>query len=463
MKRYKILIAGTLMLMVAAACNKFVEVPLPITQLNTAAVFADDQKANTAIRGIYASTQYSLGTGPFSGGLTTNLGVASDEFVKLTYGADEQQFFEFKLANTNGVVSGTLWGPMYNIIYQANVLLENVEKSPGVTPRTKDQLLGEGRFLRALNYFYLVNCFDSVPLLLTSDYRVNALAPRSSPEKVWAQIEEDLLFAQEKTGEAYMKEGVRIRANKWTATALLARMYLYRKNWAEAEKQASAVINTGAYKLDSLNGISLLASPEAIWQIAGAGANLYTYEASKLASNATPTTNMPFRLSPSLLAAFEPGDQRRVKWTRTGTDGFPGCFKYKIYSNTQVGAKAEGSFMFRLAEQYLIRAEARAQQDKLTDAIADVDSIRYRAGLPLIKNTNPGISKADLLQAIYKERFTELFGELGHRWFDIKRTGQADAIYSAHKTGWNATNLILPIPLSERQRNPNLSQNPGYE
>ena len=452
------------MLMAVTACNKFVDVPLPITQLNTSAVFGDDAKANSAARGIYASTQNGLGTGPFSGGLTTNLGVASDEFVKLSYtSADEQQFFDFKLTITNGNVSNVLWGSMYNMIYQTNVLLENVEKSPGVTPRTKDQLLGEGRFLRALNYFYLVNCFDSVPLLLTSDYRVNALAPREGSEKIWKQIEEDLLFAQEKTGEAYTKEGVRIRANKWTATALLARMYLYRKNWVEAEKQASAVINAGPYKLDSLNGISLLTSPEAIWQIAPAGANLYVYEASKLTGNATPTTNVPYRLSSWLLASFEAGDQRRIKWTKTGADGFPGVYKYKVFGNTQAGAKAEGSIMFRLAEQYLIRAEARAQQNKLADAITDIDAIRYRAGLPLIKDTNPGISQPDLLQAIYKERFTELFGELGHRWFDIKRTGQADAIYNAHKTGWNATNLILPIPFSERQKNPNLSQNPGYE
>lgn len=452
-----------LMLISAAACNKFVEVPLPITQLNTSAVFANDGKANSAMRGIYASTQDGWATGPFTGGLSTNLGVASDEFVRLTYSVEQQQFFEFKLTHTNSTVSSSFWGPLYNMIYQSNILLENVARSSGVTPKTKDQLLGEGRFLRALSYFYLVNCFDSIPLLLTSDYRTNALEPRSAPDKVWAQIAEDLLFAQEKTGEAYTKEGVRIRANKWTATALLARMYLYRKNWAEAEKQASAVITAGPYKLDSLNGISLLTSPEAIFQFAGGGANIYTVEAGRLSGNINPTTNAPFRLSTWLLAAFEPGDQRRIKWTRTGPDGFPGFLKYKVFGNTQAGAKAEGTIVFRLAEQYLIRAEARAQQNKLADAIADIDSIRYRAGLPLIKDTNPGINQADLLQAIYKERFTELFGELGHRWFDIKRTGQADAIYNAHKTGWNTTNLILPIPYAERQKNPNLSQNPGYE
>ena len=96
-------------------------------------------------------------------------------------------------------------------------------------------------------------------------------------------------------------------------------------------------------------------------------------------------------------------------------------------------------------------------------AIADLDVIRKRAGLSLVADINPGIAKDALLQMIYKERMTELFGEQGHRWFDVKRTGQADTLYSIRKTRWRKEAILLPIPLGDRQKNPNLTQNEGYE
>ncbi|MCK9305851.1 MAG: RagB/SusD family nutrient uptake outer membrane protein, partial [Bacteroidales bacterium] len=141
-------------------------------------------------------------------------------------------------------------------------------------------------------------------------------------------------------------------------------------------------------------------------------------------------------------------------------------YKYRSYSSSSTSnpddSRKENSTVFRLAEQYLIRAEARAQQNKLDLAIADVDAIRARAGLPLIENTNPGIGKAALLDAIMQERRVELFTEWGHRWFDLKRTGKAVAVLSAIKTGFSANDLLYPIPASELNKDPFLEQNPGY-
>jgi hypothetical protein len=74
---------------------------------------------------------------------------------------------------------------------------------------------------------------------------------------------------------------------------------------------------------------------------------------------------------------------------------------------------------------YLIDAEAKAQQGKIAEAKADVDIIRKRAGLAALTST---ITKDQLLLAIEKERKLELFGEWGHRWLDLKRTGRADAV-----------------------------------
>jgi starch-binding outer membrane protein, SusD/RagB family len=453
---YKILLATVLL---GTSCNKFVDVSLPNSQISTAAAFGDDGKATSSMRGIYASTQNVWASGgPFSSGLSTRLGVSSDELKCINYDADLQTFSDNNLAAGSSGVN-TIWSGLYNGLYQVNVLLENVVKAPGISAPVKQQLLGEGHFLRAFFYFYLVNAFGDVPMPLTSDYRINALLSRTPADKVYELIQTDLAFAQENAGIAFTDAGTRIRANKWTATALLARVQLYRKNWVEAEKQATAVIEAGPYKLDTLPNVFLLSSKEAILQLANAGTNVYTIEGGQLTGN---ISNPNYRFTTYLAKAFEAGDQRLVNWTVKASNGDTAYYKYKaIY--TDATAKTEAVVMLRLAEQYLIRAEARAQQHKLKDAIADLDMIRKRAGIPLLAAVNPGITEENLLQAIYKERMTELFGEQGHRWFDVKRTGQADALYSVRKPQWRKEAILLPIPLSDRQKNPNLTQNQGYE
>ncbi|HWK05027.1 MAG TPA: RagB/SusD family nutrient uptake outer membrane protein [Puia sp.] len=84
--------------------------------------------------------------------------------------------------------------------------------------------------------------------------------------------------------------------------------------------------------------------------------------------------------------------------------------------------------------------------------------IRNRAGLA---NTT-ATTQADILLAIEQERRIELFGEYGHRWNDLRRTGRADAVLGAEKTGWTTNAALYPIPKYDRDNNHNLTQNPGY-
>jgi hypothetical protein len=114
--------------------------------------------------------------------------------------------------------------------------------------------------------------------------------------------------------------------------------------------------------------------------------------------------------------------------------------------------------MLRLAEQYLIRAEARAQLENIPGAQEDLNAIRSRAGLP----DTDADDKASLLLAIERERQAELFAEGGHRWLDLKRTNRADAVLGPLKADWQTPDALFPIPDAERQLNPNLTQNDGY-
>lgn len=451
------------------SCNKVLDVPLPAGVLSTAVVFSDDASAQSAMRGIYASITNVFAISPWTGGLSGPLGLAADELTLPTYSAEQQQMLDNNLFSTNSMIFGPLWGSYYNYIYQCNVLYENVEKSPGLTQLTKDQLMGEAMFMRGMSYFYLVNLYDSVPLILTSDYRANALIPRTAADKVYEQIVKDLQFAQDKIGESYLNPGLRFRPTKWSAAALLARVYQFQRNWKGAEDAATAVLNKSAYKLDTLGGVFQTVSPEAIWNIANAGSNIYTSDGPKISGSSANNTN--YRLTPYTLGLFQTGDQRTVKWMRVG-GGVTAPFKYKTFSNTQVGAKNESTMVLRLAELYLIRAEARAQQSNLAGAIQDLDSVRIRAGavgnstqaFQTIKFSNPGIGQQDLLNTIYEERLREFFSEFGLRWFDAKRLQPQNIalFFGSRKPGIQATDAFFPVPAYELQNNPNLSQNNGY-
>ena len=128
-----------------------------------------------------------------------------------------------------------------------------------------------------------------------------------------------------------------------------------------------------------------------------------------------------------------------------------------------IGAPATEYYMvFRLAEQYLIRAEARVQLGQTSLGITDLNALRNRAGLESIST---GLSKEQAVIAVAKERQTELFTEWGHRWFDLKRTGKASGVLSAMpiKQPWKGDyQLLYPIPADEIVRDHFLVQNPNY-
>jgi hypothetical protein len=210
------------------------------------------------------------------------------------------------------------------------------------------------------------------------------------------------------------------------------------------------------FALTSLDSVFLKNSREAIWQFLPLAANQNTSEGNIFILTSTPANSA---LRGEFLNAFESGDNRKAKWVgsiTTGGNTYYYPYKYKI--KTGSSPLKEYSMVLRLGEQYLIRAEARAQQNNISGAQNDLNVIRGRAGL----NNTTATDKASLLLAIENERRIELFSEWGHRWFDLRRTGRIDAMLASIKTGWQTTDALLPIPQSEILVNPNMTQNPGY-
>jgi hypothetical protein len=170
-------------------------------------------------------------------------------------------------------------------------------------------------------------------------------------------------------------------------------------------------------------------------------------------------------ISSDLQNAFEKGDNRFISWIGrfiSDKDTFYFPYKYKKNIIDPDNLPTEYITVLRLAEQYLIRAEARLRQNKILGAQEDLNVIRTRAGLP---NTTAE-SESSLLYSILRERQVELFTEWGHRWFDLVRTGKVDEIMrevTPRKGGsWNSDKILFPIPQSEILINKNLTQNPGY-
>lgn len=435
------------------SCKNYLEIDVPRENLTTENAFANDDLASAAVAGIYS--RMSVGMGGTS--VAVLCGLSADEFKH--YSLNLAEFHENQLSPINANNS-TMFTNYYAYIYSANAVLEGISASTGLTPAVQTQLKGEALFIRAFCHFYLVNLFGPIPLQLNTDYRMNRKGYRSAVEKVYEQILQDLEAASSLLTDAYYTKD-KVRPNLAATQALLARIYLFKKDWENAEKYSSIVINKSSiYNLSALNAVFLKNSMEAIWQLFPPVSYGNTVEGSFFILASIPTN---VSLQDNFVSnSFEANDKRRTAWIGNYTNKgltyyYPN--KYKIRLSAEV---AEYSMVLRLSEQYLIRAEARAQQSDLLNAIDDLDKIRDRAGLPLIKLTNPLISQQELLTAVQKERRVELFSEWGHRWLDLKRTGTAGAVLKQIKSQWQDTDVLYPIPYNETSRNPNVTQNEGY-
>lgn len=448
---------------ITSSCEDFINTDSPKNEITTDKAYANDETAMAAIRGIYSEIIANNNSG-FAGGasgISLVTGLSSDEMVAVSVDSD---FYTNSLTPTNSTVGSALWNLGYKYIYFCNSLIEGISQSTTLSQPTKSQLEGEAKFIRAFCYFNLINLFGETPIVLTTDYQVNNKISRSPISEVYRQITTDLQESIDLLADNYsFSANERIRPNKSAARALLARTFLYREDWENAEAMSTEVISNPLFSLPvNLNTIFLANSQEAIFQLRPVVPGFNTWDGNRFIPTSL-LTPPQIAISNQLVSDFEIGDARFQNWVRNftvGTNTYHYPFKYKVSASTTV---TEYYMVLRLAEQYLIRAEARAQQNKLTEAIADLDIIRSRAQLPLIQNINPSISKEDLLNKIAHERRIELFTEWGHRWFDLKRTSRAnDVLGSLKGNNWQSTDVLYPLPQVERDRNPNLSQNPGY-
>jgi starch-binding outer membrane protein, SusD/RagB family len=453
------------------SCTKMVEIEPPVNSITTKSAFADSVNANSAVLGIYSKIYNADqgGVNIFSGNLSILCAITADDVVPFTDEPEYVQLYTNSYNALNGLLASSLWSSTYFYIYQANACIEGLSNSKAISTSTKNHLLAESRFFRAFCYFYLINLFGDVPYVTTTNWELNSTLSRTSKETIYTHIIEELEAIKETAASNYSYSGnEKVRVNKWAILALLARVYLYHGDWDKASETATLLIdNSIDFSLvGDLNQVFLKNSPEAIlqWQNLK-GFNPYNATPEGLAIIPFDRESPPsYYLTTNLLNQFEAQDQRLINWVDTtiyenASYIFP--YKYKIgYAERSPQEPiTEYYSVFRLAEQYLIRSEARARIGDLAGAKEDLDKIRIRAGL---SNTT-ATSQEEILNAIFSERRSELFGEWGHRWFDLKRTNRVnDVLLLVKGNNWQSTDELFPIPYAETANNPNLTQNPGY-
>lgn len=445
-----------------SACKNFTDVSAPSDQLNTQTVFTNDVTVRSAVEGLYSTMANSNSDG-LQLGLTAFTDMCADN-MNFPGGIDYDQFINNSIPVSDASVAN-IWAEFYASIYQANNIISGIQSSPAgvLTDSIKKDAVAESKFIRAFCYFYLTNLWGDVPLALTSDAKTNNSLLRSSQSDVYKQVVEDLTEAKNTLRPDYaFSGGERIRANKYSAMALLSRVYLYNKDWKNAELYADSVLSQtslfGLLDPSEMSGIFTNNNKEAIFQLQAFNKAGYTNEGQYflLINNFIPL----YALTDNLVNSFDPGDNRLKYWIGTSVGNGASWYyplKYKK-GNGNTTVPDEYVTYIRLAELYLIRAEARNAQGDIGGALADINKIRERAGLKDFVSSDTGAVETE----IEKENRLEFFAEYGHRWLDLKRWNRADAVLNAYKSGWKSSAALWPIPLGEIKIDHQLTQNPGY-
>jgi starch-binding outer membrane protein, SusD/RagB family len=450
MKTIKYIFLITSLATAVASCKKFLDVQ-PKDAISDELTIVDKASAQTALRGVYRG----LAADSYYGNSFQSIGYLSGDNIQWT-GSQSivQQFIEHKVKADNATVA-TVWSGIYSTINRANHVIAKV---PTVTDATfteaeKNQLTGEAYFIRALAYFDLARTWGGVQIVLnpTLSSSDKTGIKRSSTEETYAQVLADLTKAESLLVAPVAQNPV--RANKETVWALRARYHLYLKEWAQAEAYASKVLaNTAFYQLlkpygSFFNPSSAVATKESVFELSYSS----TYTNSHRGQWQPPANGGTRQIAPNdafiaLVNNPAVGGNRSVTVAKTSAGLWYGNFYYR-------SPATDPAYVIRIAELYLIRAEARAQQDNSSGAITDLNAVRDRAGL----TGSTAITKDDVLLAIENERKIEFAFE-PHRWFDLVRTGRASVVLGLT----DANRYVLPIPATELLADVALEQNKGY-
>lgn len=440
----------------------------PITSKDLSVFLKNETEVEEYVNAVYANLQFSGLYGLYMPAIGEIPSDNTFDEVPANDAAIYGDLDQFKTIPTNDLLAQN-WRDSYKCIQKANVVLGRIDNITYQSTTTKNARVGEMKFIRALIYFNLVRTFGDVPLSLTETTDPNAFfgQGRTPAAQVYNQIKKDLTEAITVLPASTTQPG---KVIKTAAQALLGKVYLTLKDYANAKTQLDLVVSSAAH--------TLMANPSLVFAITNennkeiifavqfaAGVNGNT-EGSTMYQQFSPSAtvsgakghNLPTKSLYNLYASY---DLRKGAYVALASTGAP--YSNKLARPTLITDGASDIVVLRYADVLLMLAEAENELSNTTPAITYLNQIRIRAGLTVTNAT----TQVDIRTAIELERRFELVGE-GHRWFDLLRTGNAVSVMNAWFTANNILitidnhNLLMPIPQGQIDTDPSIKQNLGY-
>jgi hypothetical protein len=454
------IVMPVVLLALSAGCNGLLDVKSKDT-IPTATAITDSTSARAALAGMYHGLQSLSSYGsdiPEVGDLSSD----NAEFSGTSTSFAEIDDNAISTFNTSVLA---IWAQAYDNINRTNEILDKVGPLDHFDPATKAQIMGEAYFVRALMYHDLVKFFGDVPIQLhpTTDPNAGSTITRAPMSAVYDQILKDLDSAQ-----AGISDFTSVTtASTGAVHALRARVLFYRGDYTDAQSEAAAVENDPDVSRSLAPNYSDLFSatgsntPEDIFKvIATVSAPQQSFLSFDYFAKAVGGTYL-LRPTDDMLAAYQPGfDNENDDPSDFQPTDLRGQWNISFAGSRQYGSKyrsitgTENFPVLRLGEIVLISAEALARTGHLPEAVAQLHLIQSRANATLfVLGTH---SAQDVIDAITAERRLELAFE-GDRWHDLNRLGLTPSVM-----GIDPTQELYPIPQSEIDVTPGLTQNPGY-
>ncbi|MEI6060350.1 MAG: RagB/SusD family nutrient uptake outer membrane protein [Bacteroidota bacterium] len=493
---------GSILLMTALfSCKKFLDIK-PQSDLTTGNAYNSAQDLQNAVNGAYRAFYYE-----YYQWVNVLLGDmrADNSYIGGSGDPPLAEIDNVDIAVANAPNYNN-WSQLYIGIGRCNVILDKVNSvnDPALdVNKLREQIIGQASFLRAFHYFQLVKLWGGVPIELNSNSADPSKTnlPRSSEKEVYDQIVKDLEVAVADLPDSYGSDETvnKVKATKGSANALLAKVWAQRsdRDYTKVLHYCNEVITSPAgYALmanyaDLFDG-SHYSNSESILEIAFVGGNWdvsnWGVELFLGLDDGWQKYCVP---SKDLVAAYNnAGDNLRKdanitfvsntgwideNWNPCGDNTVAVPFNYK-QKHPDGWNSGDRPYLLRLGDIILLKAEAQNETGDIAGALATLNIIRNRAALPNATSS----SKEDLRSKILLERRLELAFE-AHRWDDLVRMGVCSDVmnnlqefkYTCEggsasapiKINYNVTQekWLCPIPQLERDANPNLTQNPGYQ
>lgn len=435
------------LLLTQTSCDSILN-QTPANYVSDSGIIVDEASAKAALNGVY----HRLAANEYYGGGIFNAAIyLSGDNVTWTGSLNYYYDYNTHQYGADNQLLASAWNAIYSTVNQANQVIDKVALLNNVSNTQKVRIISEATLIRSLAFFDLARTWGNVPLIreATSSPTQFSGVKQTDAKEVYREVITDVKSIY----DGLFAIADRAHVSKATADAFLARVYLYSEDWDSAEKYATRLIENTNYELVGYpTFMKQKQSSESIWELTYSSSFQNNHSYYWLSSNNGgrhewgPSKELVKLLSDPLI-----GGARKAFYSDLSTAQVPDYYVGNLYYRS---TGDDPAYLFRIAEQYLIRAEARIKKSTpdIVGALADLNAVRRRSGVPDFNSQHV----SEIIQAIEDENRVE-FALEPHRWFDLVRTHRATSVL-----GIKEYQTKFPIPYNDILADPDLVQNENY-